>query len=129
MPDSESRFTRKGEPVLCPFCKNPVPRPSPLEAPPGSPSSSLLAATQGGRCSCGAIFLLDASGREGGQLLLEGLARICDGDLDRAMALSGGVDYQVRSLGYSPRGHNAEPIRRGGFGRPKLWFFLLGSVA
>jgi hypothetical protein len=119
MPDeSTPRFARKGETVLCPFCKAPVPRPSALA---GSSTA------RGGRCGCGSIYLLDASGREGGEIVLEGLAHLCGGDLDRAMALRGGIDYRIESVGYNVRGHNAEPIRRGGFGRSKLWFFVLAS--
>jgi hypothetical protein len=120
--EADLPFKRRGDPVLCPFCKAPVPRPSSLPA--VGPTS---AEASGGRCACGAVFLLDASGREGGQLVIEGLARLCDGDLDRALALRGGLDYRIESLGYNPRGHNAEAVRRGGFGRPKLWFFLLAG--
>ena len=123
MPDeSDLPFKRKGEPVLCPFCKVPVPRPSQLAA--AGPTAMDIS---GGRCACGALFLFDASGREGGQILIDGLTRLCDGDLDRAMALQGGVDYRIESFGYNPRGHNVEAVRRGGFGRPKLWFFRLAS--
>ncbi len=122
MSDRSEHFKRKGEPVLCPFCKAAVPRPGAL-----APLSAASSDAAGGRCGCGALFLFDASGREGGQLLLDGLARLCEGDLTRALALEGGTDYRIDSVGYNPRGHSAEPIRRGGFGRPKLWFFKLGA--
>jgi hypothetical protein len=115
----EPRFGRKGEPAACPFCSEKVPRPGPVE-----PALGPRQGVAGGRCRCGALYLLDATGKEGGQVLVDGLALLYGGDLSLAMSLAAGTDYEVKDLGYNPRGHNLEPLRRGrAFGIPKLWFF------
>lgn len=56
---------------------------------------------QGGKCTCGAAFALDEIGRAGGQAILDAVAILVDGDLDRAMSLKADLDYQVQSRPYS----------------------------
>jgi hypothetical protein len=122
---AEGGMSRKGEPVRCPFCARQLARPAAIDHGPGE-------VALGGRCACGALYLLDASGREGGQRLVDGLAALCAGDIARAMSLRAGVDYEVHGLGYNPRGHCLEHgcARRGGaFGLPKLWCFRLLAPA
>lgn len=111
-----NQLRRREVPVACPFCESRVPRPTKL------PEADQFV---GGRCQCGALYVFDETGREGGQILVEGLAILCDGDLDRAMGLSAGRDYEVKDLGYRARSHSVEPkaLGHGGFGRPKLYFF------
>jgi hypothetical protein len=46
-----------------------------------------------GTCRCGAIYVHDPSARNGGACFLQGLLMNCDGDMDRAISLSQGVDY------------------------------------
>lgn len=111
------RFERKDDPAICPFCEAKIPRPKPV------PDSDGF---RGGHCECGALFLFDESGKTGGQSLLAGLTLISEGDIDLAMSLRPGVDYEVKDVGYRERTHSLEPKsrRRGGdFGIPKLWFF------
>jgi hypothetical protein len=124
MDRSTQRMKRRGEPPACPFCAQPIPRPTAIASPLG------VTGYQGGSCGCGAIFLLDATGREGGQMIVDGLLHLCQGDMDRAMALRSGVDYQLEGVGYNPRMHVLEPqlIKRT-FGRPRLWFFKLLVLA
>jgi hypothetical protein len=50
-----------------------------------------------GRCSCGAAYAVDETGRLGGQALLDAQAVLCDGDLSLAMALESGRHVDVRS--------------------------------
>jgi hypothetical protein len=52
---------------------------------------------QGGKCKCGAAYALDEIGRAGGQAILDAVAILVDGDLDRAMSLKADLDYQVES--------------------------------
>lgn len=80
---------------------------------------------RGGSCSCGALFLYDESGKTGGQIMVEGLTSLCDGDIDMGMKLQAGVDYEAKDIGYRERTHSLEPKApgRGSFGIPKLWFF------
>jgi hypothetical protein len=49
------------------------------------------------RCSCGAAYAVDETGRLGGQALLDAQAVLCDGDLQRAMTLDSGRQLDVRS--------------------------------
>lgn len=103
------------KPAECPFCKSRVARPKSL------PEELEM---QGGRCACGALYLFDETGKQGGQLLLNGLTLISDGDMDAAMTLSAGTDYELKDVGYNPRTHTEDPkpLGRGSFGRPKLFF-------
>jgi hypothetical protein len=111
------RYERKEKPAACPFCDERVPRPKEF------PEDSQVT---GGRCSCGAIFITDTTGKDGGQAFLDGLTLLCGGDVDRAMELSS-EDYELKKIGYRPRTHSLEPRmpKRGSFGRPKLWFVRL----
>jgi hypothetical protein len=81
---------------------------------------------EGARCSCGALYVADVTGKCGGQALLDGLALVAGGDVERGMLLVAGVDYEMKTLGYRPRTHSIEPRmprRGGGFGTAKLFFF------
>lgn len=111
------RQQRKEKPAACPFCEELVRRPAQL-----APDLDC----SGGRCNCGALYILDLTGKSGGQALVDGLTLMCDGDLDGAMKLQSGIDYQLERMGYRPRTHSIEtrvPRRGGAFGTPKLWFF------
>lgn len=108
-------MARKDKPACCPFCEEEVPRPRPIVELGGS--------ARGGRCSCGAIYIVDETGKAGGQALLDGLTLLCDGDVDRAMGLESGVDYRLERMGYRPKTHGLDPQLPGhGFAKPKLWF-------
>jgi hypothetical protein len=77
--------------ILCPFCKESVP----------APRRVMAVFTPGGclaeRCSCGAVYAVDETGRLGGQALLDAQAVLCDGDLQLAMTLETGKHVDVRS--------------------------------
>jgi len=116
---SPEGMSRKEKPVTCPFCDQRVAKPRPLGAK-GSRDE-----TSGGHCACGALYIADVTGKLGGQALMDGLTILCDGDVDAALGLSAGTDYEMVKLGYRPRTHSVERHmpRGGAFGRPKLWFF------
>jgi len=77
--------------VGCPFCWEWLP-------PPKSQWKVFSGeGCRGGQCKCGVFFVLDEIGRGGGQALLDALALACDGDLDRALKLESGKDYQVKT--------------------------------
>jgi len=82
---------RKTRQILCPFCKKRVP----------APRQVTTVFTPGGclaeRCSCGAAYAVDETGRLGGQALLDAQAVLCDGDLHLAMTLETGKHVDVRS--------------------------------
>jgi len=122
LPDHRG-LARKEKPAACPFCDQRVPRPAAFV--------DLRVDATGGRCSCGAVFVADVTGKEGGQALVDGLTALYGGDTDRAFSQQGGVDYEITSVGYRPRTHSIESRLpgRGGFGTPKLWFFRLVGTA
>jgi len=70
---------------------------------------------KGGRCACGASYVLDETGRSGGQALLDAMALVCEGDLGRAMKLESNVDYEAKSEIYKGRRTTARDVP------PKGW--------
>ena len=101
-------------------------RPRPLPVLPSGPPG----AATGGRCRCGAHFVLDITGRLGGEALLDLLALLEDGDLDRALALQADVDYEFADLPYNPRTHSLDPGRpKRRFGLSKIFFIRRRSAS
>jgi len=88
------RRTSKQPKIYCPTCGNVVDPPR-TRADGFSPDGCL-----GGHCACGAVYVVDETGRSGGQAVLDVLALLCDGDLDAALALESGVDYDMKPLPY-----------------------------
>ena len=86
-----------GEPPACPFCGAGLPRPKRRTQTP-----SLL---PGGRCACGARFVVDPTGRNGGDALLEALADACGGDRARGSFLQPGRDYEELIENYDAQLH------------------------
>jgi hypothetical protein len=84
----------------------------------------------GGRCSCGAVFVIDETGREGGRARLDLLALAADGDLDRALDLDGAgeVTLKHRDLGGGV-GRFGRRMPAQGQLPPKVWFALVGGAA
>jgi hypothetical protein len=93
----------------CPFCWEWLPAAERL-------AKVFSSDSRGGRCSCGAFFVVDETGRSGGQALLDALALACGGDLDRAVTLDSGKDYEVKTKPLGPeRFANHSPAA------PKVW--------
>jgi len=82
---------RRATKLRCPFCKKGVPAPGRVKTV-FSPEGCLAE-----RCSCGAVYAVDETGRQGGQALLDAQAVLCDGDLRLAMTLESGKHVDVRS--------------------------------
>ena len=82
---------RKARQILCPFCKEKVPTPRRVMTV-FTPEGCLTE-----RCSCGAVYAVDETGRLGGQALLDAQAVLCNGDLRLAMTLETGKQVDVRS--------------------------------
>lgn len=81
---------------------------------------------RGGHCDCGAYFVVDETGKSGGKALLDVQAMATGGDLDHAMTLVEGVDFELKTKGY-----HGESMTRSGNARghshmdPKLWAIRL----
>jgi len=83
----------------------------------------------GGRCECGAVYVIDETGREGGQAQLDALALVCDGDLDRAVRLHVDRDVELKTRDLSERegGLGGRAPTRGPL-PAKVWFARLEVV-
>ncbi len=96
--DSKGFLITRGDPLYdktllrCPFCNSFVKRPYELKM----GFADLL----GGRCPCGALYAYDPSGRALGEILMDGLAILCEGDYNKAVSLEEGRDYLVRYFNY-----------------------------
>ncbi|HWR98605.1 MAG TPA: hypothetical protein VN317_09325 [Candidatus Methanoperedens sp.] len=89
---------QSGEPPACAFCGAALPRP---RRRPWNEASLL----PGGRCSCGGWFVVDPTGRNGGNALLEALADACGGDRSRSSLLVPGRDYEELIENYDAQLH------------------------
>jgi hypothetical protein len=85
-------FTDRTRQVRCPFCGAEVLRPVELQ-------EGQWYDFAGGFCGCGAVFAHDPTARNGGAVFLQALVMATDGDMDRAMSLAEGDDYDA---GYLP---------------------------
>jgi hypothetical protein len=95
--------TDRTRPVLCPFCGATLLRPVHSE-------SGQWYDFAGGFCDCGAVFALDPTARNGGAAFLQALVVASDGDMDRAMGLSEGEDYDVGYVeNYDQHQHRVDP--------------------
>jgi hypothetical protein len=104
----------------CPFCKGQTPSPRPVfEVFSGD-------TVLGGACGCGAGFVIDETGKAGGQTLLDALAMACKGDLDLALSLDSSRDYKVNKHAYNGSA-NTLGVRQASssYVRPKVWFVKL----
>ena len=96
-------FRDHTQPARCPFCGAEILRPVEVE---GGQWYDFA----GGFCDCGAVFALDPTARNGGAAFLQALVMITDGDMDRAMNLSEGEDYDVGYVQkYNGEIHRLEP--------------------
>ena len=112
-----ARRMRKARQILCPFCKAKVPKPRRVMT--VFTAEGCLAE----RCSCGAVYAVDETGRLGGQALLDAQAVLCDGDLRLAMTLETGhqVDVRSRPLGAQTIQDGASRFNRIS-GSARAWF-------
>jgi len=53
----------------------------------------------GGICPCRAVYVLDESGRAGGEIFLDALAFVCKGDIDKSLSLDPD-EYETVELDY-----------------------------
>lgn len=104
---------RRKPPIRCAFCQEVVPRPRMQEG------VFSVEGCKGGRCECGAVFVLDEAGKHGGAALMDGLVMVCDGDMDRALALQAKVDYRVAAIPDPSLRSNPHNVSS------KIWFIEL----
>lgn len=81
-------FDDRTNPACCPFCSQQILRPVEVE---GGQWYDFA----GGSCGCGAVFAQDPTARNGGAAFLQALTMAVDGDMDQALSLTEGEDYDV----------------------------------
>jgi hypothetical protein len=114
-PVAEGRAMSEG--FACVFCREPVGRPE-FRLDLFSSDGSLA-----GRCRCGAVFVIDETGRAGGQAVLDLQALVCGADLDRALTLETGRDIEIVDVPIARR-EIAFVLPPGGYAHtpPRAWF-------
>ncbi len=96
-------FHDRTQPARCPFCRAEIP--PPVEVPGGQWFDF-----KGGTCNCGAFFAHDPTARNGGAVFLQTLLMASDEDMDRAMDMSEGEDYDCGYVHkYNSELHRLEP--------------------
>lgn len=78
-------------PLQCPFCDNYLACPVDIHL----KSLDIV----GGICACGAVYVLDRSGHNLGEIFLDALTFSCKGDIDRALSLMP-EDYETETFDY-----------------------------
>jgi hypothetical protein len=90
-------------PALCPFCRQAIPTPQEVQ-------DGQWHDFQAGFCACGAAFALDPTARNGGAVMLQAMLMACQGDMDRVLSLSHGVDYDEGHVHrYNSLTHRCDP--------------------
>lgn len=97
----------------CPFCKEPFEKLEEIRLELGT----LL----GGKCSCGAVYGCDESGKNLGEVHMDTLVFLCEGDWDRAQQLIPEEDYEEVIRDFDSRGH-CFPIKSLAADRPMFDF-------
>lgn len=94
--------------LRCPFCERPLGELEEITTKFGN-------AVSGGKCDCGATYVYDASGHNVGDAYVDSLTLLCNGDLDRAWAMTPEEDYEVREFNYDVRKNrfSSESLGRG----------------
>jgi hypothetical protein len=96
-------FRDRTLPAQCPFCKAEILRPVEVEA-------DQWYDFAGGVCDCGAVFAHDPTARNGGAVFLQALLMATGGDMDRAMGMTEGEDYDCGYVyKYNVELHRLEP--------------------
>jgi hypothetical protein len=96
-------FRDRTLPARCPFCGAEFPRPEEVE---GGQWYDFA----GGCCRCGAVFAHDPTARNGGAVFLQALLMAAAGDMDRALEMTEGQDYDVGYVDkYNPDLHRLDP--------------------
>jgi hypothetical protein len=82
--------------LQCPFCDNFLSGPVDLNI-------GTLELT-GGICRCRAVYVLDRTGHNLGEIFLDGLTFACRGDIDKALSLNP-EDYETEEYDYDLHSH------------------------
>jgi hypothetical protein len=96
----------KDAPPSCPFCGTPLKRPEQMNI-------SLTDIVQGGRCSCGALYLSDPTGKNVGLMMAQALVAAAEIMNKEIVDLVPDEDYQDAVLNYDWRNHRSTGVSHG----------------
>lgn len=105
--------TRRGMELRCPFCDLELPRPVEMMLKFGEKVSA-------GICGCGAVYLLDETGKSVGEIMVHGLGMIAENLSMPITDLVPGKDYEDVVISYDWRTHRSAGVSTGymdGYGR------------
>jgi hypothetical protein len=105
--------SRQGRAPQCPFCGAELGRPSEIAV-------DAIEKGQGGTCRCGAVFLVDATGKNVGLLMAQALGMTAEALSKSVSELVPDEDYEDAILSYDWRTHRSSGVSTGymdGYGR------------
>jgi len=80
----------------------------------------------GGWCECGACFVVDATGRSGGQALLDVQTLACGGDVDQALKLREDEHFVLKSKPVRGQANPGGLVLQGhSYMQPRVWAIKL----
>lgn len=93
--------TREGVELVCPFCRTSLARPKELRLSPAE-------VVAGGTCTnCGAVYLLDPTGKNVGEVMMQGLNLAAERLSKDTGSIIAGEDYDDVVLSYNWRTHRS----------------------
>ncbi len=95
----------RSRPLQCPFCDNY------LIAPIDINFRSIEIC--GGICTCRAVYALDRSGHNMGEIFMDALTFVCKGDIDKAISLTP-EDYETSDYDYDVQSNTVRGQARAG---------------
>ncbi len=99
--------TREGRDPVCPFCQTKLGRPKTIKL-------NVMEEAEGGTCgSCGAIYVVDQTGKRGGEVMLQALGMAAETLSKDLMEMVPGEDYEEAVLNYDWRTHRSSGISTG----------------
>jgi hypothetical protein len=102
-----SSGAREGREPVCPFCKTGFERPKKI-------TLNAMEEVLGGTCrTCGAIFVVDQSGKNVGEVMMQALGMAADRLSKDISEMMPGEDYEDAVLSYDWRLHRSSGISTG----------------
>ena len=98
---------REGSEPQCPFCKTALERPKRMEI------SSMESVLAGECCSCGALYLVDPTSKNVGEVMLQALEIVSKKLSKNVSDMVAGEDYEDAILSYDWRRHRSSGEPKG----------------
>ncbi len=110
--------TREGVEPVCPFCRTAFARPAELRL-------SAVETVQGGICQgCGAIYVLDPTGKNVGEVMVQAIGMAADRLSKQSADMVPDEDYEDIILNYDWRTHRSSGEAKGFLDRSGRLYFV-----